>query len=149
MRAWVIAFGLMGQPALADCLILRDFVLSVEEEVGLVERADGWRVVFEPDGRAPSELTLISLEGMIDPANGAVLPESEVFSNGWTLRYRVEVDEAMGSGGAETRLGGWIDSTPPLGVSCTAQAEYPDADWCLPILDRLRPKAEGCVAGGN
>jgi hypothetical protein len=149
MKAWVIAFCLMGQQGSADCLILRDFVLSVEAEVGLIERPDGWTVVFEPDGRAPSELTLISIQRVPDPADGPVLPQSEVLGNGWTLRYAFEVDEAVGSGGAETRLSGWIDSTPPLAVSCTAQAEHPNAEWCVPILGSLRPKAEGCGTGGN
>jgi hypothetical protein len=146
MKALVIAVCLMGQPALADCLILGDFALAVEEDVGLIERADGVTVVFAPGGRAPSDLALTFLTA---PPEGADLPETEVLRNGLTLRYATEVAEAGGSGGAETLLTGWLDSSPPMGVACSGQAEVPDADWCVPVLGALRPRAEGCGAGGN
>ena len=146
MKAVVIAVCLVGQPALADCLILGDFALAVEEEVGLVERVDGVTVVFVPDGRAPSDLALTFLTA---PPVGLDLPETEVLRNGLTLRYATEVAEAVGSGGAETLLTGWLDSVPPLGVACRGQAEVPDADWCVAVLGQLRPRVEGCGAGGN
>ncbi len=144
MKTLAIAFCLIGQPVLADCLILGDFVLSVEEEVGLIELADGVQVVFNPEGRAPSTLTLMPLSDVSDLADDRALTESEVLGHGWTLRYAAQEDEAVGSGGAETRLRGWIDSTPPLRVACSAQSEFPDAEWCLAVLGKLRPKAEGC-----
>jgi hypothetical protein len=144
MKAWIVMFCLMGQSVSADCLIIGDFALSVEEEVGLIEEVNGVTVLFEPDGRAPSSLTLFALGAMPDPVDGPALPETEVLPNGMTLRYSSEVDEVVGSGGAETRLNGWLDSTPALGVSCSAQAEEPNAEWCVPILGDLRPKAEGC-----
>jgi hypothetical protein len=118
----------------------------VEGDVGLVERADGVTLVFVPDGRAPSELALTFLAA---PPEGLDLPETELLRNGLTLRYATEVAEAGGSGGAETLLTGWLDSSPSVEVICRAQAEMPDAAWCVPLLGALRPRAESCGAGGN
>ncbi|MGL5011643.1 MAG: hypothetical protein ACRC6I_17335 [Paracoccaceae bacterium] len=149
MRAWVILGCLMGQPGLAECLDLGAFVLPFEGEV-LVQEVTGAVVIdFTPGGRAASEVMLVEVRGNPTEKDVADLlagfPQRFTTRAGLTLAYETMVGEAVGSGGAEdVGLTGVLDSTPPLMVSCRTQAEYPNPEWCLPMIDALRPKAEGC-----
>jgi hypothetical protein len=145
-RAWAVMIGMIGQPVFAgDCVNLGPFVLPVEGDVEMVEIAQGLQIIFNAGGRSPSVITFYFPQSLDTTA----MQHTAVLANAMTLHYTSQVDEAVGSGGAETRLSGWLTSTPPLIVSCTAQAEYPNAEWCLPIIGQIRPKDDGCETGGN
>jgi hypothetical protein len=142
MRVWVVVASIMGQPALAgDCMMFDAFALRLESsDVDMAEMTNGLALIFNTEGRAPSRIVFTSTGALDDTG----MTEVAVLPNGMTLHYLTEVDEAMGSGGAEVRLRGWVNSLPPLAVTCTAQDETPDAAWCVPVLGGLRPKAYGC-----
>jgi hypothetical protein len=142
MRVWVVVASIMVQPALAgDCMVFDAFALRLESsDVDMAEMDDGLTLIFNAEGRAPSQIVFTSTSALDDTGMSKVT----VMQNGMTLHYMTEVGGAVGSGGAETRLRGWINSLPPLAVTCEAQAETPDAAWCVPILGGLRPKADGC-----
>jgi hypothetical protein len=145
-RVWAVVIGMIGQPGLAgDCVNLGPFVLPVAGDVEVVETAQGMQVIFNAGGRSPSVIWFYYPESL----NNTAMQHAAVLANAMTLHYSSQVDEAVGSGGAETRLSGWLTSTPPVVVSCTAQAEYPNAEWCLPIIGQLRPKDDGCETEGN
>jgi hypothetical protein len=145
-RVWAVMIGMIGQAAFAgDCVNLGPFVLPVEGDVEVVEIAQGLQVIFNAGGRSPSVIAFYYPESL----NNTAMQHAAVLANAMTLHYTSQVDEAVGSGGAETRLSGWLTSTPPVVVSCTAQAEYPNAEWCLPIIGQLRPKDDGCEKEGN
>jgi hypothetical protein len=142
LQVWVILASLGAQPALAgDCLMFDAFALRVESsDVDMVAMDGGLTLIFNSKGRAPSRIAFASTDHLDDTG----MSEVAVLPNGLTLHYLTEVDEAMGSGGADARLRGWVNSLPPLSVTCSAQDETPDAAWCVPVLGGLRPKADGC-----
>jgi hypothetical protein len=140
MKAIVICLCLAAGPAAADCLEFGDtgLVLSVEGNFSLVEREGGAVLTLEPEGRAPRVLS-------VGPADPIETSETVSLENGMTLDYLTDTEEAVGSGGAVAVLLGVLGTTPPLGVTCTMQGEFPDATWCLPVLEGLRPLAQGCA----
>jgi hypothetical protein len=126
--------------AAADCVEMGDTGLSLTVQGSYtVQEMDGKvALTFGANTRAPSTITLDM------NAEGVRTSETAVLENGMSLAYRTETGEAVGSGGAETVLEGIISSEPTVKVTCAMQGENPDAAWCIPVLGKLRPMADGC-----
>jgi hypothetical protein len=136
----------IGQPAWADCMMFDNFALPMgSDDVDMMMKDHGLTLILNADGRAPSTISFTSTPVLDDSG----MTEVVTLQNGLTLHYAAEVMQAEGSGGATTHLVGWLNTLPPLSVTCTAQAEVPDAAWCMPILGDLRPKSEGCGTGSD
>jgi hypothetical protein len=144
VRGLAAALCLVGQGARADCLALPDlgYVLPVDGEVAVTVQMGLVTIDLAPGGRAPRIIALVSLAKKTEPIPEQ--PKHEVLPNGLTLHYSARTGEAVGSGGAEVRLAGWLEGETPLGVSCSTQGETVSPDWCLPVLGELRLEAEGC-----
>jgi hypothetical protein len=60
-------------------------------------------------------------------------------TNGGVVAYNVSVEKAVGSGGQEAQLSGFLEM-PGLTVLVTCRDQSKDSprpDWCLPLLDHL------------
>jgi hypothetical protein len=133
-------FAVAPQVAFSDCVEMGETGLLLTLDGSYtVQEMDG-RVVltFGADTRAPSAITL-DLD-----ASEVRTSETTVLENGMSLAYRTETVEAVGSGGAEAFLEGIISSEPTVKITCTMQAEVPDAAWCIPVIGKLRPQEDGC-----
>ena len=98
--------------------------------------SSGAAVSFAPDTRASPTLTLAPLGP--DPGDDE---RSVTLASGAALRYRTDVEAAVGSGGPEATLRGRL--TMPdgqgLAVGCATQGEASDPAWCIAYLHRLQP----------
>ncbi len=140
MRGLAACLCLIGQSVAAEtCATLGStgLALPISEAHEVVEQGKGVVIFFEPEGRSPRLIGIQRAEG-VDPSGGVVL------ANGMTLDYEARTEGAVGSGGAVAGLVGILSGTSVFGVTCSMQAEVPDAEWCLPVLGALRPAADGC-----
>jgi hypothetical protein len=131
---------LAGQAAAAEtCATLGStgLVLAIEEAHEVVDHGKGVTIILEPEGRSPRVIGIQPADG-VEPLGGVVL------ANGMTLDYETKTEEAVGSGGAVAGLVGALSGTSVFAVVCSMQSEFPDAEWCLPYLGRLRTEAEAC-----
>jgi hypothetical protein len=139
-----LVIGLIAQPTLADCISFGDtgLLISLEGAYSMSESDGGATLTIEPDGRAPKVIA-------IAPAEEIDAQRTVTLENGMSFAYWTETEEAVGSGGAAAFLQGRLESSPPLTVTCTMQAEIPDAEWCLPLLGSIRTMTEGCAPTGE
>lgn len=144
MRRLVPVLCLIAPAAWGECLTLGElgYVMPVEADVTLVVGDGMVTLDLAPGGRAPKTITITSLQGR-DLEPDQTLRREEL-PNGLILHSRGTTGEAVGSGGAEVRLGGWLEGDIPLGVSCWTQGEYIGPRWCVPWLASLRLETEGC-----
>jgi hypothetical protein len=146
---YIAVIGLFPQVATADCLRMTDmgYALLADPEVQMTVGPGFVTLEFAPDGRSSKTLSLVAVEA--DAFLGATAGESRTLTNGIVVNYDTQISEAEGSGGAEAILWGWLETNPPVQVSCHMQAEQPDARWCVAVLEELRPLAEGCPGKGG
>jgi hypothetical protein len=145
MRGLALSLCLIGQQVgAATCFTFGDtgLMLTVDGAFTMEERDGGAVLTLAPQARSPFTISL-------GPPDALDTPKSLVLENGMTFVYGTATEEAVGSGGAAAFLEGVLGSVSPLGVTCAMQGEVPDAEWCLPVLGRLRTEAEGCETGGE
>jgi hypothetical protein len=115
---------------------------QVEGPYEVVADGESTVLVLEPKSRSPRTIEFRP-DDILAPIEGLTL------KNGMTLRFQTFVEEGEGSGGATKRLQGTLGGKWPTYVICTAQGDDVHPDWCISLLATLRPKADGCVEGGN
>jgi hypothetical protein len=93
MRVWVVVASIMGQPALAgDCMVFDAFALRLESsDVDMAEMDDGLTLIFNAEGRTPSQIVFTSTSALDDTGMSKVT----VMQNGMTLHYMTEVGGAV------------------------------------------------------
>jgi hypothetical protein len=136
---------MFGHTATAECLALGnlDYVLDYEKWVRVSMAQETVTLDFSDSLRQPWQIRLFPMDSA--DLTETETPFSDRLSNGLILHYSTET-AAVGSGGPEFFLDGWIEAEKSLVVRCWAQTEYGgDPRWCIPVLEQLRPKAEGCA----
>lgn len=144
MKALLAALCLVSQAAAAECVVLIDlgYVVSLDPPYDMFVGRQDVTLDFTAAGPAFAEVSFFTFSAM-DSFEPSTL-NSRTLPNGLKLHYSTVVAELGGNAAPLATLAGWLEGDVRLGVSCAAQQETPNPEWCLPVLGALRPAADGC-----
>lgn len=144
MRVLAAAVFMVGNAASADCVVLGDmgYVLPLDLPYELFGSEQDVTLDFTAAGLPFSQVSFFKFPALdsFEPT----LPNSKSLPNGLTLHYSTAVTPLQANSAPLATLSGWLEGEVRLSVSCMSQQEDPVPDWCLPILEKLRPEADGC-----
>ncbi|WP_374433218.1 hypothetical protein [Tabrizicola sp.] len=153
MKALLAAFCLVGQAAAAECVVLGDlgYVVPLDLPYDKVVGEQEVTLDLTATGLAFTEVSFFTFSALdsLEPStlDTKALPnglKTKALPNGLKLHYSTVVAPLGGNAGSLATLAGWLEGDIRLGVSCMSQEETPNPEWCLPILEKLRPEADGC-----
>lgn len=144
MKALLAAFCLVGQAAAAECVVLGDlgYVVPLDLPYDKVVGEQEVTLDLTAAGLAFTEVRFFTFSAL-DSLEPSTL-DTKALPNGLKLHYSTVVAPLGGNAGSLASLAGWLEGDIRLGVSCMSQEETPNPEWCLPILEKLRPEADGC-----
>lgn len=144
MKALLAAFCLVGQAAAAECVVLGDlgYVVPLDLPYDKVVGEQEVTLDLTAAGLAFTEVSFFTFSAL-DSLEPSTL-DTKALPNGLKLHYSTVVAPLGGNAGSLATLAGWLEGDIRLGVSCMSQEETPNPEWCLPILEKLRPEADGC-----
>lgn len=145
MKALLSALCLVSHAAAAECVVLSDlgYVVPLDPPYEMFVGKQEVTLDLTAAGPAFGEVSVFTFSAL-DSFEPETLEESKALPNGLKLHYSTVVAELGGNAAPLATLAGWLEGDVRLGVSCMSQQEIPNPEWCLMILGKLRPEADGC-----
>ena len=142
MRWALLALLLMASRGEAGCVELgaTGLVVPLDGDAEVTREA-GWDLLtWTPPGQVPRSMTLrpVDIFGIVG---------GRVLANGMELAFETTTVPAKGRDPALAVLRGTLMAPLPFKVTCSVPTGMAEAGWCLPLIGKLRLKAEGCATG--
>jgi hypothetical protein len=151
VKGLAVCLCLAGWQAQADCVHLGSSGLAVpvEEDFQLITESGMYESYVLNLGSDAHNAKSVSLR----PLDIFAFLGGEELENGLFLKLQSPEVAAKGKDEGLVVMRGLLMTPFPaplvFEMTCSSQGTNPDTDWCVPLLKRMRTKADGCAMGNE